>query len=188
MRRQLLAVLKEPPLRRIVKPVVRALPFPPTVKSLWNAVEYPQYLVEGWKSIAMRLFGWFRRRQPTPEQEARLARITNPQQRAALLKAVADGDVIPKYAWDPVPTELDTFALLPRAPQAAASRPVVGCSFSVTEREPSDLDPRTNAVKAVEDTRGPGTTGGADSTIGINAPTPVPKPPSRLMTDCGRLL
>jgi hypothetical protein len=37
--------LKEPPLRRIVKPLVQALSFPPAVKSLWDAVEYPQYLV-----------------------------------------------------------------------------------------------------------------------------------------------
>jgi hypothetical protein len=124
MRRQLLAVLKKPPLRRIVKPVVRALRFPPTVKSLWNAVEYPQYFVGPGRG--MRLFDRFRRSQPTPEQEARLARITNPQQRAALLKAIADGDVIPKYAWDPLPTEFDTFALLPRAPQpVASSRPPI---------------------------------------------------------------
>jgi hypothetical protein len=45
MRQPLLTVLKEPPLRRIVKPLVRALPFAPAVKSLWDAVEYPQYLV-----------------------------------------------------------------------------------------------------------------------------------------------
>jgi len=63
----------------------------------------------------MGLFDWFRRRRPTPEQEAPLARITNPQQRAALLKAVADGEVIPEYAWDPLPTKFDTFAILPRA-------------------------------------------------------------------------
>lgn len=115
----MLAVLKEPPLRRIVKPVVRALRFPPTVKSLWNAVEYPQHFVGPGRR--MRLFDRFRRSQPTPEQDARLARITNPQQRAALLKAIADGDVIPKYAWDPLPTEFDTFALLPRAAQSVSS-------------------------------------------------------------------
>jgi hypothetical protein len=110
----------------------------------------------------MGLFDWFRRRRPTPEQEARLARITNPQQRAALLKAVADGDVIPEYAWDPLPTEFDTFAFLPRAPQAAASSnlPVVEAApFTDTEREPSELIPLTNAVKAREDTLGPRTNG-----------------------------
>ncbi len=84
----------------------------------------------------MGLFDWFRRRRPTPEQEAPLARITNPQQRAALLKAVADGEVISEYAWDPLPTKFDTFAILPRAPQAAASSnlPVVAAApFMVTK-------------------------------------------------------
>jgi len=97
----------------------------------------------------MGLFDWFRRRRPTPEQEAPLARITNPQQRAALLKAVADGEVIPEYAWDPLPTKFDTFAILPRAPQAAASSnlPVVAAApfmvtkLMVTERERSESDP-----------------------------------------------
>ena len=99
----------------------------------------------------MGLFDWFRRRRPTREQEARLAGITNPQQRAALLKAVADGDVIPEYAWDPVPGEFDTFTLLPRAPQAAESRPSAEAPpFRVTEREPSDLDPLSNAVKGLD--------------------------------------
>jgi hypothetical protein len=80
----------------------------------------------GWKSIGRGLVDWFRRRRFTSEHEARLAGITNPQQRAALLKALAEGDVIPKYAWDPLPTEFDTFALLPRAPQvAASSRPPI---------------------------------------------------------------
>jgi hypothetical protein len=97
-----------------------------------------------WRSIGMGLLDWFRRRRPTPEQEARLARITNAQQRAALLKAVANGEVIPEYAWDPLPNKFDTFAFLPRAPQAAASSnlPVVAAApFTVTERERSESDP-----------------------------------------------
>jgi hypothetical protein len=105
----------------------------------------------------MGLFDWFRRRRPTPEQEARLARITNSQQRAALLKAVADGDVIPEYAWDPLSTEFDMFAFLPRAPQAAASSnlPVVEAApFTVTERERSEsgpLGPRTKGWRGQYD-------------------------------------
>jgi hypothetical protein len=81
----------------------------------------------------MGFVDWLRRRRPTSEQEARLARITNPQQRAALLKAIADGDIIPEYAWKPLPTEFDTVALLRRARQAAATGNV-----SVVEPAPSE--------------------------------------------------
>jgi len=40
----LVAVAKEPPFRRLAKPLIRALPFSPAVKSLWDAVDRPQYL------------------------------------------------------------------------------------------------------------------------------------------------
>jgi hypothetical protein len=81
----------------------------------------------------MGFFDRFRRRRATPEQEARLARITNPQQRATLLKALADGDTIPEYAWEPLPTEFDTVAFLRRADKAAATRRV-----PVVEAAPSE--------------------------------------------------
>jgi hypothetical protein len=74
-----------------------------------------------------------RRRRPTSEQEARLARITNLQQRAALLKAIVDGDTIPEYAWEPLPTEFDTVTLIRRARQAAAT-----ANVSVVEPAPSE--------------------------------------------------
>ena len=41
--------------------------------------------------------------EPTPEQQARLATITDPQQREALLRAIARGEPIPDVAWTPVP-------------------------------------------------------------------------------------
>ena len=41
--------------------------------------------------------------QPTPEQQQRLAHIVNPQQRAALLQAIAAGEEIPDFAWTPIP-------------------------------------------------------------------------------------
>jgi hypothetical protein len=87
-------------------------------------------------------FDRLRRRRPTSEQEARLARITNPQQRAALLRAVADGEIIPEYAWDPLPTEFDTVAFLRRARQAAATGdgPVVDAAPSEASRPSRDVD------------------------------------------------
>jgi hypothetical protein len=39
-----LAVLKEPPFRRIVKPLLRALPVSIALKALWDAADRPQYL------------------------------------------------------------------------------------------------------------------------------------------------
>ncbi|MGH8589736.1 MAG: hypothetical protein ACREXX_10525 [Gammaproteobacteria bacterium] len=39
-----LAILKEPPFRRLVKPIVRALPVGIPLKALWNAMDRPQYL------------------------------------------------------------------------------------------------------------------------------------------------
>ncbi len=45
--------------------------------------------------------------QPTPEQQARLAHIINPQQRAALLQAIAAGEEIPDFAWTPIPARVD---------------------------------------------------------------------------------
>ena len=38
------AILQEPPIRRLAKLLVRALPFSPVMKSLWDAVERPQNL------------------------------------------------------------------------------------------------------------------------------------------------
>ncbi len=70
----------------------------------------------------MGLFDRFRRRGPTGEQAARLKHITNAQQRAALLKAIADGDAIPEYAWEPIPEELDPVAMV------LALQPIVTCA------------------------------------------------------------
>lgn len=39
-----LAILKEPPFRRLVKPIVRALPVGIPLKALWDAVDRPEYL------------------------------------------------------------------------------------------------------------------------------------------------
>jgi len=44
LRGPLLSLLKEPPVRRLVKPLLRALPFSVDVKSHWDAVERPEYL------------------------------------------------------------------------------------------------------------------------------------------------
>jgi hypothetical protein len=41
----LVAVGKEPPFRRLAKPLIRALPFSPAVKCLWDAAERPHYLL-----------------------------------------------------------------------------------------------------------------------------------------------
>jgi hypothetical protein len=54
---------------------------------------------------------WFdrvRRRGPglTDEQRARLSRIVNPQQRQALLDALARREEIPEFAWHPIPATL----------------------------------------------------------------------------------
>jgi hypothetical protein len=68
MRDELSAFLREPPIRRIAKLVVRALPFPPRTKSLWDAVERPSYLIgvlgavyqakhEGHKAVSVIEFG-----------------------------------------------------------------------------------------------------------------------------------
>src|SRR5262245_51213569 len=38
------AIAKEPPFRRLVKPLIRAMPVSPLTKSLWDAVDRPQYL------------------------------------------------------------------------------------------------------------------------------------------------
>ncbi len=64
-----------------------------------------------------------RRRQPTREQAERLSRITNPQQRAALLSAIAEGEAIPEYAWNPLPTEFDAAALARRVRERFHSAP-----------------------------------------------------------------
>jgi len=70
----------------------------------------------------MGFFDRFRgRRQPTPEQAERLSRITNPQQRAAILKAIAEGETIPDYAWHPIPAELGVVGLVGRFEQALAT-------------------------------------------------------------------
>jgi hypothetical protein len=86
----------------------------------------------------MGFFDRFSRCRPNPEQDARLASITNPQQRAALPKAIADGDVIPEYAWEPLPTEFDTVALLRKARPAAGSSQMHAVSRSgITKGAPS---------------------------------------------------
>jgi hypothetical protein len=43
-----------------------------------------------------------RKRRPTKEQERLLSRISNPQQRRTLLRAVEEGEDIPSYAWTPL--------------------------------------------------------------------------------------
>jgi hypothetical protein len=50
----------------------------------------------------------FRGRGPalTDEQRTRLSRIVNPQQRQALLHALARGEEIPEFAWHPIPATL----------------------------------------------------------------------------------
>jgi hypothetical protein len=62
----------------------------------------------------MGLLDRFRRRGPalTDDQRARLSRIVNPQQRQALLDALASGEEIPDYAWTPISAEIDPQALL----------------------------------------------------------------------------
>jgi hypothetical protein len=43
-----------------------------------------------------------RKRQPTKEQARLLSRISNPQQRRNLLRAIEEGEEIPSYAWAPL--------------------------------------------------------------------------------------
>jgi hypothetical protein len=45
------------------------------------------------------------KRQPTRAQQELLARISNPQQRRALISAIGNGEEIPSYAWTPVTEE-----------------------------------------------------------------------------------
>ena len=40
--------------------------------------------------------------EPTPEQAAKLERITDPRQRRVLESAIARGEAIPDFAWTPV--------------------------------------------------------------------------------------
>ncbi len=47
----------------------------------------------------------------TAEQRERLKHITNPKQRERLLQAIAAGEEIPDYAWEPVTEELVDAAL-----------------------------------------------------------------------------
>jgi hypothetical protein len=42
----------------------------------------------------------------TADQRERLKHITNPKQRERLLQAIAGGEEIPDYAWEPVSEEL----------------------------------------------------------------------------------
>jgi hypothetical protein len=62
----------------------------------------------------MGLLDRFRRRGTAliDDQRARLSRIVNPQQRQALLDALASGEEIPDYAWTPISADVDTLALL----------------------------------------------------------------------------
>jgi hypothetical protein len=68
----------------------------------------------------MGLLDRFRRRGPalTAEQRARLSRIVNPQQRQALLDALASGEDIPEYAWTPISSKLDPTSLAALVEQA----------------------------------------------------------------------
>jgi hypothetical protein len=43
----------------------------------------------------------------TADQQAKLARIVNEQQREQLLNAIEQGFAIPDYAWEPLPADLD---------------------------------------------------------------------------------
>lgn len=43
------------------------------------------------------------RRRPTPEEEQKLSKIVNRRQREALLRAIAQGEEIPDFAWTPIP-------------------------------------------------------------------------------------
>ena len=54
----------------------------------------------------MRSSEWSGRVRLTAEQRERLKHITNPTQRARLLQAIAAGEEIPDYAWEPVSEEL----------------------------------------------------------------------------------
>ena len=58
----------------------------------------------------MVIFNFFRRKRPalTKDQERKLATIPNPQQRQALLTAIAKDEEIPDYAWHPIPKDFDT--------------------------------------------------------------------------------
>jgi hypothetical protein len=62
------AILKEPPFRRVVKPILQALPVTTSVKALWDAAERPHYLFgvlyaaeqakrEGWSAVSVIEFG-----------------------------------------------------------------------------------------------------------------------------------
>ena len=74
----------------------------------------------------MGFFDKFRKPQPTTEQRALLSLITNPQQRAALLGAIARGEDIPDFAWEPLPEHLDTVALARRFHQVVQEATDVG--------------------------------------------------------------
>lgn len=48
-----------------------------------------------------------KKRKDQTEHEAKLARIENPLQRAALERALSNGDEVPEFAWHPMPRDLD---------------------------------------------------------------------------------
>lgn len=52
----------------------------------------------------MGMFDRFRERRPTPDQERRLAAITDPGLRARLLDCIRRGEPIPEFAWRPRPS------------------------------------------------------------------------------------
>lgn len=94
----------------------------------------------------MGLFDHFKKRRPTREQLKRLSRITNPQQREALLKAIARAEEIPAYAWDPLPADFDTVAFYRRVQESLrasspqANHPAGGGQPPSSEGTSSSLD------------------------------------------------
>jgi hypothetical protein len=63
---------------------------------------------------------FMRKRRPTKEQEKLLSRISNPQQRRALVNAIEEGEEIPNYAWTPIPEGTDTEGIANRLQQKLA--------------------------------------------------------------------
>jgi hypothetical protein len=109
----------------------------------------------------MGIRDFFSRREPTPEQERRLAQLSSPNQKKAILKAIRAGKAIPDSAWSPLPAGTDVARLIDRE-SAQATEPVRsgdGISGGTSEESTFHLwaDPKETSFDDIGKDEGPKT-------------------------------
>jgi hypothetical protein len=95
----------------------------------------------------MGIFDRSKRNKPSQKQLELLSKITNPEQKKALLAAIESGEEIPDYAWEPIPEGVSRDELIEVAMKARAA----GEQFRKTQQNLGSPSEASDPVQAFAD-------------------------------------